>query len=129
MTYVTQSRIWRQTVDTMVLGTPCRLRIRSKYNFASVTVECFTFTGRKCANLVSRSIMTQIESNYLDVVGNPVIKSIPISSHFQDRIGNGCNIPADFRRTTFTLRQVSHLTTYLAILIFILVHQNLCFKS
>jgi trehalose utilization protein len=80
--------------EIIVFGTPCRLSILSRYILASFTVEYFVFTGKKCANLVNQSIMTQIESKFLDVVGKLVIKSMPISSHFQDGMGNGCNIPA-----------------------------------
>jgi hypothetical protein len=47
--------------------------------------------------------MTQIESNPLAVLGKPTIKSILISSYFQDGMGNGCNSPADFRCIAFTL--------------------------
>jgi hypothetical protein len=103
--------------------------IRSTYNLAQRLAGYVIWTGRKCADLVSRSTMTHIESNPFEVLGKPTIKSILISSHFQDGMSNGCNSPADFKCTAFTFWQVSHLATYRAISIFILVHQNLCFRS
>jgi hypothetical protein len=38
-----------------------------------------------------------MESNPFDVLGNPTIKSILISSHFQDGIGKGLSYPVVFR--------------------------------
>jgi hypothetical protein len=57
----------------------------------------------KCADLVRRSTITQIESNPLEVLGKPIIKYILIFSHFQAGMGSGCNSLADFRCTAFTL--------------------------
>jgi hypothetical protein len=78
---------------------------------------------------VRRSTITQMESQPLDVLGSPTIKSILISSHYQDGTGEGCNSLADFRWTALTRWHVTHLATYYAISIFIFVHQNICFRS
>jgi hypothetical protein len=32
-----------------------------------------------------------------EVLGNPTIKSMQISSHFQDGMGRGCKVPATFK--------------------------------
>jgi len=86
----------------MVFGTPWRLMILAKYILAYWIVEYVLWTGRKCADLVSRSTITNIESKPLDVLGRPTIKSILILSHFQDGIGKGCSGPVDFKWTAFT---------------------------
>jgi hypothetical protein len=62
------------------------------------------------------------------VTGNPKIKSILMSSHFQLGIFKVWRGPADHRWSSFTLWQVSHVVTYLAISFFILVHQNLFWR-
>jgi hypothetical protein len=85
------------------LGIPCRLTILSKYILAYRIVGYIVWTGMKCADLVRRSIITQIESNPFEVLGKPTMKSILISSHFQAGMGKGYNSLADFRCTAFTL--------------------------
>jgi hypothetical protein len=71
----------------------------------------FTLTGRKWAIFVSRSMITQMESKPFAVLGNPTIKSILMSSHFQVGIGRDYNGPATFRCMALTRLQVSHLAT------------------
>ena len=44
------------------------------------------FTGKKWADFVRRSTITQIESYPFDVLGSPTMKLILISSHFHDGI-------------------------------------------
>jgi hypothetical protein len=45
--------------------------------------------GKECAVLVNRSTITQMESCLSEVLGRPTIKSILMSSHFQEGIGRG----------------------------------------
>jgi hypothetical protein len=71
----------------------------------------FTLTGRKWAILVSRSMITQMESKPFAVLGNPTMKSILISSHFHVGIGKDCNGPTALRCMAMTRLQVSHLAT------------------
>src|SRR6187455_2558107 len=94
--------------DTMVFGTPCKLRIRAMYNSAYVATVYFTLTGRKWATFVSRLTITQIESYPFAVLGNPTIKSMLISSHFHVGIGKDYNGPAVFICMALTRLQVSH---------------------
>jgi hypothetical protein len=84
---------------------------------------------KESAVLVNRSMITQIESCLREVLGKPTIKSILISSHFEEGIGRGWRIPAVFRWLALTLWQISHSKTYLAISRLIRVHQKFCFKS
>jgi hypothetical protein len=86
-------------------------------------------TGRKCAVLVNRSTITQMESYLKEVLGKPTIKSILISSHFQEGIDRGWRIPVVFKWLALTLWQTSHSETYLAISRFIRVQQKFCFRS
>src|SRR3954465_14040250 len=62
-----------------------------QYRISGLTVF---HTGMKCATLVSRSTMTQIESGLLLDLGSPVMKSMPICSHFHLVTRSGCNNPA-----------------------------------
>jgi hypothetical protein len=86
-------------------------------------------TDRKWADLVSRSMITHIESLPFWVIGSLVIKSILISSHFHLGTDNDCNRPAGFMWIALTLQQLSHLATYDAISFFIFVPQNFGFRS
>jgi hypothetical protein len=45
--------------------------------------------GKKWAVLVNLSTITQIESCFREVLGKPTIKSMLISSHFQEGMGRG----------------------------------------
>src|SRR6185369_17125723 len=100
-----------------------------RYNWAYCFVVCVVFTGRKCAVLVRQSTITHIESYPLEVLGKPTMKSILMSSHFQEGILRGCKGPAGLKWLALTLRQVSYSDTYFAISRFILVHQNRCLRS
>jgi hypothetical protein len=55
--------------------------------------------------------ITQIESNPLVVLGNPTMKSILISSHFQFGMGKDCSGPAVFICNALTRLHVSHIAT------------------
>src|SRR3954470_11089952 len=83
----------------------------------------------KCATLVRRSTTTHMESYPHLVLGNPVMKSIPILSHFQSGIGSGCNNPAGFWFSAFTLLHTSHKAICSAMSFLRLFHPNLSFMS
>ncbi|MFS7929782.1 hypothetical protein Hanom_Chr04g00336501 [Helianthus anomalus] len=75
--------------DIIEIGTPCRATISLRYISASFLVLSFSLIGRKCADFVSRSTITQIISWPFEVRGNLVMKSIEICSHFHTGI-SGC---------------------------------------
>uniref|UniRef100_A0A0A9FR86 Uncharacterized protein n=1 Tax=Arundo donax TaxID=35708 RepID=A0A0A9FR86_ARUDO len=83
----------------------------------------------KWATFVNLSTMTHMESCPFGVLGNPTIKSIPISSHFHTGTGRGCNSPAGLWCSALTLLHISQRATNSAISFFIPIHQYLCFMS
>ena len=113
----------------MVRGTPCRVITRSKYNLAYFLAEYLVSTRRKWADLVRRSIMTQIESYPFAVWGKPITKSIEISSYFQTGIGKGCRNLGVRIWSALTLPQMSHSEMYLVVSYFIFSHQYKWRKS
>ena len=50
-------------------------------------------TSIKCDGFVNLSTTTMMESSCLIVIGNHVIKSMEMTSHFHFGIGKGCNKP------------------------------------
>ena len=109
------------TIDT---GTPWSLMISTTYNLAYLSVEYVTLTGRKCADLVNQSIITQIESKPRVHLGNPTTKSMVMCSHFYTEIGRLCNKPVGLWCSILTYWQVKHLATNSAISFFIPFHQK-----
>jgi hypothetical protein len=83
----------------------------------------------KWATFVGLSTMTHIESYHVLVLGNPTIKSIPISFHFHFWIFKACSDPVRLWCSALTLWQVSHKDTYSMMSRFIPYHQYLVFKS
>ena len=75
-------------------GTPWRDTIREMYKSASWLAVILSRTGRKWATLERRSITTKIALFPLLVLGNPVMKSILILSHFHSGIARGWRVPA-----------------------------------
>jgi hypothetical protein len=73
-------------------------------------------------NYASRSTITQRESYPDWVVGNPIMKSIAISSHFHTGICEGCNNPVIHCCSALTLLQVLQRATYSATSLFIPYH-------
>jgi hypothetical protein len=73
--------------------------------------------------------MTYIKLYPREVRGKPTVKSMQIFFHFHSGMLNGCRFLAGLRSSALTLRHVSHSDTYLAISLFILVHQKFFFKS
>jgi hypothetical protein len=83
----------------------------------------------KWVDLVSRSMINQMELNLWPVRGRPTIKYILMSFCFQTGILRGYNNPACLIWSAFTLRHVSHSATQRTVSHFIRVHQNCAFKS
>jgi hypothetical protein len=61
-------------LETIVRGTPWRVTMQLKYNLAYCMAVYLASTGRKWADFVRQSTMTQIESYPLVVRGKPIIK-------------------------------------------------------
>ena len=113
---------WAPQPEIIVRGIPCKHTIRSMYNSAYLLVGNVVCMRRKWSTLVNLSTATHMESWFSEVLGNPMIKSMLISSHFQEDIGSSCKALAALRWLSLTIWQVSHSDTYLAISLFILVH-------
>jgi hypothetical protein len=77
--------------NTIVLGTPCNLEIYRMYIVAILASLCVDFPGIKWEDLVSFSTTTIIESCFLTVLGNLVMKSVVTTSHFHSGMGKGCS--------------------------------------
>jgi hypothetical protein len=61
---------------------------------------------------------TMMASFYLVEVGNLVMKSMEMVSHFHSRIGRGCNNPIGCRCSAFTCWHSMHLARYSAMSFF-----------
>ena len=62
--------------------------------FAMESILYVDLNGIKCFSLGNLSTTTMMESCYLQVIDNPVIKSMEITSHFHSGTGKGFNKPA-----------------------------------
>ena len=87
--------------DIIDFGRPCNLNMLSKNNLAMSGAVAVTLVGIKCTIFDSKSTTTRIESYPFFVFGNPVMKSIEITSQVFSGMSNGCIKPAGFCRTTF----------------------------
>ncbi|CAA0833356.1 Unknown protein, partial [Striga hermonthica] len=74
--------------DTIDTGTPWSRTISRIYSLAYSFSFIVVFTGKKCAVLVRRSMITQMESFPLLVLERPTTKSIVTFSHFHSGISN-----------------------------------------
>jgi hypothetical protein len=75
-------------------------------------------TGIKWADLLNLSTTTMMASFYLVEVGNLVMKSMEIVSHFHSGIVRGCNNPAGRWCSALTCCHSRHLAKYLAMSFF-----------
>jgi hypothetical protein len=76
--------------DTISLGIPCSLNI-SFMNMLVISIALqVDLTGIKWADLLNLSTTTMMASFCLVDVGNPVMKSMEMVSHFHFGIGRGC---------------------------------------
>ena len=110
--------------EITILGIPCSLKI-SFINISTMLMALkVDFIGMKCANLLSLSITTMIESVCFWVFGKPLINSSEMVSHFHYGIGNGCNRPAGCWCSALTCWQSWHLAKYSYVSPFILGQKN-----
>jgi hypothetical protein len=79
--------------EITILGIPCILKIYFMNISAMFIALKVDFIRIKCADLLSLSITTMIESFCFLFLGKLVIKSSDIVSHFHSGTGNGCNRP------------------------------------
>ena len=107
----------------MDMGTPCSRTISLMYFLVSFFILQVSLIGRKCADFVNRSTITQMVFRPPVVLGNLVIKSIVIRSQFHSGISGCCSKPEGFWYSTLTLAQVRHLSTKVAIYVFMLGNQ------
>ena len=106
-------------VEIIALGNPCNLKISFMKIFAMVLDLYVDLTGIKCDAFVNLSTKTMMESCCLVVIGNLVIESMEINSHFHSRIGKGCNKLVGCWCSTFTCWLFIHLEMYSAMSFFI----------
>lgn len=92
--------------DIILYKIPCRLTILSIYNSANLCKGWMILIDKKWVDLVSLSIITQIESHSFVVFGKLVTKSMEIISHFHSGILNGCIRPNDLWCSIFDSWQV-----------------------
>lgn len=78
-------------LEMIFLGTPCNLVISQMKIFDISLAELVNLTATKCTTLLNLSITPMIVSCCLNVLGNPVTKSMDITSHFHSKMGIGCN--------------------------------------
>ena len=97
--------------EIMDIGTPCSHTISLRYVLVSFSNLSVSLIGRKCADLVNLSTITQMVSSPLAVLGNLVMKSMVIRSHFHSGIYGCCNNPEGFWYSTLTLAHVRNLLT------------------
>ena len=104
-------------------GTPCNRTISLMYSSTSCSALKVDFIAKKCADLVSRSTITELTLWYLLVRGILITKSIVICSYFQTGMGKGSNKSSGFWCFVFTHWQVRHRATNSVMSLFIPGHQ------
>ena len=77
----------------MFVGIPCNRTISLIYSWASLSTPQVFQIGRKWADLVNRSTITQMALFFEVERDNPMTKSIAIEPHFQVRISKGHSLP------------------------------------
>jgi hypothetical protein len=82
--------------DIIDTSTPGSLITLFTYNFVSLSTKSIIFIGKNKVDFVSQSTTTHMASFPFFPLGNPVTKSIEISSHFHSGIDNNYNSPAGF---------------------------------
>ena len=109
--------------DTIERGTPCNCTIFLMYSSANCSTLKVAFIANKCADLVSRSTITQKGLDNLRVRGVRIMKSIVMCSHFQTGMGKACKKPSGFWSSVFTRWKLRHRATYYTMSLFIHAHQ------
>ena len=80
-------------LEIIALGNPCNLKISFMKIFAMASALYVDLTAIKCDSFVNLSTKNMMESCCLIIIGNPVIKSMEMTSYFHSGIGKGCNKP------------------------------------
>ena len=115
--------------DRILVGTLCNFTTSLMYTLVSFAREKSILIGMKCVDLVKRSTMTQMTSFLLNVVCNPVTKSMVIFSHFYSHTSNVCIRPEGIWCSAFTSWHIMHLATKVAVSSFMPFHQYCLFIS
>ena len=109
--------------NTIETGTPCLLTISLTYRENKWSIKKLTFMGKKWADFVNWSTITQIALLPLKFLGKPVIKSIVICFHFHSRRKWGCKDPTSRSCLVFICWHTKHWAANWAISRFIPDHQ------
>jgi len=115
--------------DTILIGTPSNSTTSLTYNSTRLSMDIFWLIGIKCAYLVNRSTMTQIESCPLTNLDRCVIKSMEMLSHFHCGMLKGSNVPPDLWCSNFAFWHTKQDAIKSTMSIFIPVHQKDSFRS
>jgi len=95
--------------DTISLGIPCSLNI-SFMNMLAISISIqVNLLGIKWVDFLNLSTTSMMASFCLVDVGNPVMKSTEMVSHFHSRIGRGCNNPVGCQCSNLTYWHSRHL--------------------
>ena len=97
---------------------PCSLNISCMNTWAISIALQVDLTGMKWEDFLNLSTTTMMASFCLVKVGNPVMKSMEMVSHFHYGIGRGCNDPVGCRCSAFTCWHSIHLARYSAMSFF-----------
>ena len=89
--------------EIMDSGTPYSLTISLRYVLVTFSILYVSLIGRKCVDLVCLSTITQMVSCPPDVLGNFVMKSMVIRSHFHLGISVCYNSPEVFWYSALTI--------------------------
>jgi hypothetical protein len=105
--------------DMISFVIPCSLNISFMNTWAiSISLQV-DLIGMKWADLLNLSITTIMASFCLVDVGNPVMKSMEMVSHFHSGMGKGCNNPVGCQCFALTCCHSMHLAKYSAMSFFI----------
>lgn len=88
--------------ETIDASTTCKWTFSAMYNLASLAIYVVVHIGRKSTDFVNLSIITQIALLPFNICGNPDMKSIMISAHFQIGISNDLSLLGGFWCSAFT---------------------------
>ena len=111
---------WSDIIDTV---TTWSLTISLMYSLANLSKDKVLRTTKKCADLVSRSTITQMASWPIWVRGKSTTKSMVMCSYFHFGIGKGWMVSGGFWYSAFTYWHTRQVDTYSATSLFILNHQ------
>ena len=109
--------------DMIDAGIPCNLTTSLIYSSTNLFRLKLILMGIKCANFVSRSIITQTASFTCYIFSNFTTKSIVMCSHFHSGISKDYNNPVGCLCPALIYWQVKHFEINSAMSLFIHLHQ------